>query len=78
MKPIDVKDNTYTDFGKEANHKYPKVGDHVRILKYKIIFAKFYTPNYCEEVFVIKKVKNTVPSTHGVNDLNGEEMVNFY
>ena len=47
MKPIDVKDNTYIDFGKEVNANDPKfkVGDHVRISKYKNIFAKGYTPN---------------------------------
>ena len=58
MKPIDVKDNTYIDFDKEVNHNDPKfkVGDHVRISKYKSIFAKGYTPNWSEEVF-IKKLK---------------------
>ena len=57
MKPIDVKDNTYIDFGKEVNDNDPKfkVGDRVRISKYKNIFAKEYTPNWSEEVFVIKK-----------------------
>ena len=65
MKLVDVKDNTYIDFKKEVNDKDPKfkVGDHVRISKYKNIFAKGYTPNWSEEVFVIKKVKNTVPWT---------------
>ena len=59
MKPIDVEDNTYTDFEKEVNDKNPKfkVGDHVIISKYKNIFAKGYTPNWSEEFFVIKKVK---------------------
>ena len=59
MKPVDVKDNTYIDFKKEINNKDPKfkVGDHVRISKYKNIFAKGYTPNWSEEVFVIKKLK---------------------
>ena len=59
MKPIDVKDYTYIDFGKEVNDNDPKfkVGDHVRISKYKNIFAKGYTPNWPEEVFVIKKNK---------------------
>ena len=63
MKPVDVKDNTYIDFKKEVNDKDPKfkIGDHVRISKYKNIFVKGYTPNWSEEVFVIKKVKNTVP-----------------
>ena len=56
MKPIDVKDNTYIDFGKEVNDNDTKfkVVDHVRISKYKNIFAKGYTLNWSEEVFVIK------------------------
>ena len=66
MKPVDVKDYTYIDFEKEVNNKGPKleIGDHVRISKYKNIFAKGYTPNWSEEVFVIKKVKSTVPWTY--------------
>ena len=63
MKPVDVKDNTYIDFKKESNDKNPKfkVVDHVRISKYKNIFAKGYMPNWSEEIFIIKKIKNTVP-----------------
>ena len=63
MKPADVKDNAYIDFSKEVNDKDLKFkfGDHVRISKYKNIFAKEYTPNWSEEVFVIKEVKHTVP-----------------
>ena len=53
MKPIDVKDNTYINIDKEISNKV-KVGDRVRISKYKNIFAKGYTPNWSEEVFVIK------------------------
>ena len=62
MKPIDVKDNTYVDSKKEVNDKDPKfkIGDHVRISKYKNIFAKGYMPNWSEEVFVVSKIKNTV------------------
>ena len=67
-KPIDVKDNTYINIDKEVNNNDPKfkVGDHVRISKYKNIFAKGYTPNWSEEVFVIKEIKNTVPWTYGL------------
>ena len=63
MRPIDVKDNTYINIVKEDNDKDPKfkVSDHVRISKYKKIFAKGYTPNWSEEIFVIKEIKNTVP-----------------
>ena len=56
MNPVDVNDNTYIDFVKERNYKDPQfqIGDHVRISKYKNIFAKGYTPNWSEEIFVIK------------------------
>ena len=80
MKPIDVKDNTYINTDKEINNKEPKfkVGDCVRISKYKNIFTKGYMPNWSEEVFVIEKVKNTVPWTYVINDLNGEEIIGAF
>ena len=80
MKPIYVKDNTYIDFGKEVNDNDSKfkVGDHVRISKYKNIFAKGYTPNWSEEVFVVKKNKNTVPWTYVIDALNGEEITETF
>ena len=58
MKPADVKDNTYIDFKKKVNEKDPKfkVGDHVRSSKYKNIFARGYTPNWSEEVFIVSKI----------------------
>ena len=73
MKPIDVKGNTYFDSSKEVNDKDPKskVGYHVRISKYKKIFAKVYTLNWSQ--FVIKKVKNTVP-----DHLNGEKIIGTF
>ena len=81
MKPADVKDNTYIDFEKEVNNKDPKfkVGYHIRISNYKNIFAKGYIPNWSEEIFVISKIKNTVPWTYVINDLNGKEIIgSFY
>ena len=62
MKPADVKPGIYIDSSKEINNKDPKfkIDDIVRILKYKNNSAKGYFPNWPEEVFVIKKVKNTV------------------
>ena len=80
MEPTDVKDNTYIDFGKEVNDNDPKfkVGDHVRISKYKNIFSKGYTPNWSEEVFVTKKIKNAVPWTYVIDDLNGEEVTGTF
>ena len=80
MKPVDVKDKTYIDFKKEVNYKDPKfkVGNHVRISKYKNIFAKGYTPNWSEEVFVVSKIKNTVPWIYVVNRLNGGEIIGTF
>ena len=81
MKPIDVEPDSYAEYNVDSNEKDPKfkVGDHVRISKYRSIFAKGYTPNWSEEVFVISKIKNTVPWTYVISDLNGEEIVGkFY
>ena len=80
MKPIELKDNTYINIGKDVNDKDPKfkVGDHVRISKCENIFAKGYTLNWFEEIFVIKEIKNTVPWTYVINDLNGEEIIETF
>ena len=80
MEPIEVKDNAYIDSTKEVNDKDSKfkVGDHVRVSKYKNIFAKWYTPNWSEEIFIIKKIKNAAPWTHNINDLNGEETIGTF
>ena len=66
MKPVDIKSGNYAEHIVNSNNKNPKfkVGDHVRVSKYKNIFAKGYTPNWSAEIFVIKKVKNTVPWYH--------------
>ena len=65
---------------KKNNKENPKfkVGDHVRISKFKIIFAKGYVPNWSEEAFVSKKAKNTVPRTYIISDFNGEEIVGTF
>ena len=81
MKAIDVKSDSFAEYNEESNEKDPKfkVGDHVRISKYKNIFAKLYAPNWSEEIFVIKKIKNTAPWTYVISDLNGEEIIgSFY
>ena len=72
MKPVDVTDDSFVECNEKSHKKDPKfkVGDPVRISKYKNIFAKGYFPNCSEEVFVIDKIKNTVPSTYFINDLN--------
>ena len=81
MKPVDVKLSIYIDFNKENNKEGPKfkAGDHVGTSKYTNIFAKGYVPNWSEDVFAAKKVKNIVLLTYVISDLNGEEFSgNFY
>ena len=80
MKPINVKSNTYIDFNQQNNKEDPKceVGGHVTTSKYKSIFAKVYTPNCSEKVFVIKKVKSTVPWAYVVSNFDGEEIVRTF
>ena len=81
MKPIDVEDDSFAEYNEKSNEndRKFKIGVHVRISKNKNIFAKGYTPNWREEIFVVKKVKNTVPWTYVISDLNGEEIVgSFY
>ena len=80
MKPIDVTGFCYAEYNEDFNKKDPKfkVGDLVRVSKYKNIFDKGYILNW-SEVFVVSKIKNTVPWTYVVNDLNGAEITgSFY
>ena len=78
--PIDVKDNkrVYIDEhnGKDSSFK---VGDRVRIFKFKNIFAKGCTPNWSSEIFIVDKINDTVPYTYNLKDLNDEEIIgSFY
>ena len=75
MKHADVKSTTYIDSSKENNDKDPKykIGDIVKISRYKNIFAKAQIPNWSEEVLMVKKNKNIVPWTYVINDLNREK-----
>ena len=80
MKPIDVKNNKslYIDEQNEEDSKF-KVGDRVRISKFKNIFAKGYTPNWSTEIFIVDKINDTVPYTYNLKDLNDEEIIgSFY
>ena len=77
---MNVKPSTYFDSSKKTNDKNSKfkISDIVRISKYTNIFAKGYVPNCSEEVFVIKKVKNTVLWTYVISDLKREEIVGTF
>ena len=73
MKPKDVSNDSFVGYVEESNKKDPKfkVGDNVRISKYKNIFAKGYN--------VVNKVQNAVSWTYLINDLNCEEIMgSFY
>ena len=78
MKPVDVKSNTYINSSKEINDEYLKykIGDIVRISKYKNIFG--YVPNWSEEVFVIKKIKSTAPWKYVIRDVKVEEITGTF
>ena len=77
MKAVDINSSTYIGLNEENNKEDPKfeVGDHVRILKCKIIFAKGYSSNWSEGVFVIKKDKKAFPWIYLISDLNSEDIV---
>ena len=80
MKPIDVTNDSYAEYNEDFNKKGPqfKVNDHVRISKYKNIFAEGYVPNWSEEVFIVNEIKNTAPWTYTINDLNGEKVIGTF
>ena len=80
MKPKDVGNNkkVYIDEHNEKRSRF-KVGDRVRMSKFKNIFPKGYTPNWSREIFIVNKIKDTVPYTYNIKDLNGEEIIgSFY
>ena len=80
MKPIDVKNNkrVYIDEHNEKDSKF-KVGDRVRMSRYKNKFAKGYAPNWSSEIFIVNKINDSVPYTYDIKDLNDEEIIgSFY
>ena len=81
MKPIYVTFDSYAEYNEDSNEKDSKfkIDDRVRISKYKNIFTKGYTQNWSQEVFIISKIKNTIPWTYAIIDLNGEAIAgSFY
>ena len=81
MKPIDVTDDSFAEYNEKSNKKNLKfkIGDHVRISNYKSTFAKGYVPNWSEEAFIVNKIKNAVPWSYTISDLNGEQITgSFY
>ena len=80
MKPKDVGNNNKRVYIDEHNEKRSrfKVGDRVRISKFKNIFAKGYTPNWSKEIFIVNKINDTVPYTYNIKDLNGQEIISSF
>ena len=81
IKPVDVKPSTYLDSSKEISYKDSKfkIGDIVRISKYKNVFVKGYGQNWSEEVLeTFQKVKRTVPWIYVISDLKGKEIVGTF
>ena len=80
MKTTEVTSGSYAEYNEDSNQNEPKfkAGDQVRISKYKTVFAKGYTQNWSKEVFVVTKIKNTVPWTYVISDLNGEPIAGTF
>ena len=75
MKPIEVQIILLLNTMKNQIKKIL----NLKLVIMVIIFAKGYAPNWSEEIFIIEKVKNTVPWTYVINDLNNEEIIrSFY
>ena len=80
MKPVDVKDDVYIDSKKKLMIKILnlKLVIMEEFQNTKLVFAKGCTPSWSEEIFVVSKIKNTVPWTYVINDLNGEEVIGTF
>ena len=80
LKPIDVTGDSYVEYNEDSNKKGLKfkVGDHVRISKYKTTFATGYVPNRSEEVFIVNEITNAVPWTYTINDLTGKKVIGTF
>ena len=71
----------FAEYNEESNEKDPKskVGDHVRISKFKMYLLKVMHLIGAKKFLLLKKIKNTVPWTYVISDLNREEIVgSFY
>ena len=80
MKPIDVKSDSFAEYNEESNEEDPKfnMGNHVKISKHKSIFAKGDAPNWSGEIFVVKKIKNTLLWTSVISHLVLEEIIDSF
>ena len=71
--------NLYGDIETLKQKPKLKVGDKVRISKYKRnVFDKGYTENWSEEVFTVDKIQYTNPITYKIRDLNDEQIQGIF
>ena len=78
MLEIIITKRVYIDEHNKKRSRF-KVGDRVRISKFKNIFAKGYTPNWSKEILIVDKINDTGPYTYNLKDLNNEEIIgSFY
>ena len=75
IKPIAASNDV--ECNEDSNKKNPKfkIGDRVKISKYKNKFAKGYVSNWSEDVFIVNEIKNTVPLTYTISNLNGVKVI---
>ena len=81
MKPIDVNSDSYAEYNEDSNVTKPKfkVGDDVRISKYKNTFAKGHTQNWLEGFYFVSKIRDKVPWIYVISDFYGEPITgSFY
>ena len=76
MNPVDVKSSTYIESSKDINDEDSKF--KIFYISRTTKYENIYVPNWSEEVFVIKNVKNTVPWTYVISDFKGEEIVGTF
>ena len=69
---LEIIIRVYIDEHNEKDSRF-KVGDRIRISKFKNIFAKGYAPNWSKEILIVDKINDTVPYTYNLKDLNDEE-----
>ena len=76
MNPVDVKSSTYIESSKDINDEDSKF--KIFYISRTTKYENIYVPNWSEEVFVIKNVKNTLPWTYVISDFKGEEIVGTF
>ena len=82
IKAENESDVWYSLYGAFLAHDFEvpkfKIGDSVRISKYKSIFSKGYLPNYTEEIFTVKQIVYTKPFVYKLQDYQEETIDGYF